>query len=161
PQHNLATGIALLSMWQSEHLALDRTFGGTPHRTGIAHFIWGDRVWGASAEDRVLTARRRLIELYTGDTPAPQPSSVGLELMPPLEGARRLGTSGPGADRDGGARTHRGLDIDAVTGEPVRAVADGVVQFAGMDRPGRIPARALLPRGSRRMAVRNRGFGPG
>jgi murein DD-endopeptidase MepM/ murein hydrolase activator NlpD len=77
----------------------------------------------------------------------------------PLEGGIRLGTSGPGADRDGGGREHRGLDVDATVGEPVRAVADGVVQFAGVDLPGQVPARPLLPRQLHRF--RTRAMGPG
>ena len=44
-------------------------------------------------------------------------------------------------------------------GEPVRAVADGVVQFAGLDLPGQLPARELLPRQLRRF--RSRAMGPG
>ena len=44
-------------------------------------------------------------------------------------------------------------------GEPVRAVADGVVQFAGMDLPGQVPARGLLPRQLRRFRART--MGPG
>jgi murein DD-endopeptidase MepM/ murein hydrolase activator NlpD len=161
PRRNLAAGIALLAMWEAEHASLDRAFESTPHRTGVAHFIWGDRVWGSSGEDRVLTARRRLLEAYAGTPAVARPSPVGFDLVSPLEGVPRLATSGPGADRDGGARTHRGLDVDAVVGEPVRAVADGVVQFAGMDRPGQTPARWLLPKGATRMAARGRGFGPG
>lgn len=159
PMRSLAAGIALLQMWQAQHPALDHAFGGTPHRTGLAHFFWGDRVWGASGEDRVLTARRRLIEAYAAAAPAPRASRVGLDLVSPLDGVPRLGTSGPGADRAGGARTHRGLDIDATVGEPVRAVADGVVQFAGMDCPGRQPARWLSPKQSRRATRRS--YGPG
>ena len=79
--------------------------------------------------------------------------------MSPLEGGTRLGTSGLGADRDDGARAHRGLDIDATVGEPVRAVADGVVQFAGVDLTGDHPALGLFPRQIRRW--RNRTMGPG
>ena len=69
-----------------------------------------------------------------------------LPITSPLEGAPRLGTSGLGVDRDGGERSHRGVDIDATVGEPVRAVADGVVQFAGVDMTGDHPALGLLPR---------------
>jgi len=88
-----------------------------------------------------------------------RPSSLGLDIVSPLEGGIRLGTSGPGADRDGGGREHRGLDVDATVGEPVRAVADGVVQFAGVDLPGQVPARPLLPRQLHRF--RTRAMGPG
>lgn len=158
PVHNLKVGAALLSMWQAEHEALDARWGSTPHRSAIAHFVWGDRVWSATAEDRVLTARRRLLERYGAYAPESHPSWFGFPIVAPLEGAPRLGTSGPGADRDGGAREHRGLDVDAAVGEPVRAVADGVVQFAGADLPGKQPARGLTPKRSRKYRGR---FGPG
>jgi murein DD-endopeptidase MepM/ murein hydrolase activator NlpD len=159
PAGNLRAGAALLAMWEAEHAATDAASGSTPHRTAISHFVWGDRVWSATAEDRTLVARRRLLDMYAGAPLAFRPSSLGLEIVSPLEGGTRLGTSGPGADRDGGERAHRGLDIDATVGEPVRAVADGVVQFAGMDLPGQVPARGLLPRQLRRF--RARAMGPG
>ena len=161
PAHNLRVGIALLKMWEADHAAIDRALGSTPHRTALAHFFWGDRVWGTTAEDRTLTARRRLLEAYQG-TPLPTgPSSLGLTIVAPLEGGTRLGTSGLGADRDDGARSHRGLDIDATVGEPVRAVADGVVQFAGVDLTGDHPALGLFPRQIRRWRNRTGSMGPG
>jgi murein DD-endopeptidase MepM/ murein hydrolase activator NlpD len=159
PAHNLRVGVALLAMWQASHLAIDAAIGSTPHRTAVAHLVWGDRVWGATAEDRVLVARRRLLDAYA-DAQAPVATSyLGLAIVPPLEGGVRLGTSGPGADRDNGKREHRGVDIDAGVGEPVRAVAAGVVQFAGADLPGQLAARDLSPRQLRRW--RSRTLGPG
>ena len=68
PAHNLRVGAALLAMWETEHAAIDRAVGSTPHRTAVAHFFWGDKVWGATPEDRTLTARRRLLEAY-GNAP--------------------------------------------------------------------------------------------
>jgi len=159
PEHNLRVGAALLSMWEREHVALDAALGSTPHRTALAHLYWGDRVWASTTEDRTLTARRRLLEAYTNAAATFQGSPLGLEIVSPLEGAPRLGTSGLGADREGGERSHRGVDVDATTGEPVRAVADGVVVFAGADLTGDHPAQGLLPRQIRRW--RNRELGPG
>ena len=159
PAHNLRVGIALLKMWEADHAEIDRALGSTPHRTALAHFFWGDRVWGTTVEDRTLTARRRLMEAYANPPPAFRGSSLSLTIVSPLEGGTRLGTSGLGADRDDGARAHRGLDIDATVGEPVRAVADGVVQFAGVDLTGDHPALGLFPRQIRRW--RNRTMGPG
>jgi murein DD-endopeptidase MepM/ murein hydrolase activator NlpD len=159
PAHNLRVGAALLAMWQATHVAIDTTVRSTPHRTAAAQLIWGDNVWGATAEDRVLLVRRRLLQLYTGDTGAAAESYLGLNIISPLTGGVRLGISGPGADRDGGRREHRGIDIDAAVGEPVRAVADGVVQFAGADMPGTLAARELSPHQLRRWRYRT--MGPG
>jgi hypothetical protein len=159
PAHNLRVGLALLAMWEADHLAIDLALGSTPHRTALAHLYWGDRVWGSTTEDRTLTARRRLLEVYANPPLAARPSALGLDIVSPLEGAPRLGTSGLGADREGGERSHRGLDVDATIGEPVRAVADGVVVFAGADLTGDHPALEMAPRYVRRW--RNRTLGPG
>jgi len=159
PEHNLRVGAALLAMWQATHAAIDAAAGSTPHRTAVAHLVWGDRVWGATAEDRVLVARRRLLQIYEDAQPPAAMTYTGLAIVPPLAGGMRLAISGPGADRDGGKRVHRGVDVDASVGEPVHAVADGVVQFAGADMPGRLAARDLAPRQLRRW--RSRRLGPG
>jgi len=159
PAHNLRVGAALLAMWQATHVAIDATVGSTPHRTATAHLVWGDRVWGATAEDRVMVARRRLLQVYSGAASPVAQSYLGLSIVSPLTGGERLGISGPGADRDGGRREHRGIDIDAAVGEPVRAVADGVVQFAGADMPGASAARELSLQQLRRWRYRT--MGPG
>ena len=159
PEHNLRTGAALLAMWEADHASIDQALGSTPHRTAVAHFFWGDKVWGTTPEDRTLTARRRLIEAYANQPVVFQPSPLGIEIVSPLEGVPRLGTSGLGADRADGARAHRGVDVDATIGEPVRAIADGVVVFAGADMTGDHPAQQLLPRHVRRW--RNKNLGPG
>ena len=161
PVHNLRVGAALLGMWEREHTTIDRAIGSTPHRTAVAHFFWGDKVWGATPEDRTLTARRRLLEAYANAPVSFQPSSMELAITSPLEGAPRLGTSGLGVDRDGGERSHRGVDIDATVGEPVRAVADGVVQFAGIDLTGDHPALGLFPRQIKRWRNKTSMMGPG
>jgi hypothetical protein len=161
PAHNLRVGAALLAMWEAEHVEIDRAIGSTPHRTAVAHFFWGDKVWGATPEDRTLTARRRLLEAYGNAPVAFQPSTLAVAITSPLEGAPRLGTSGLGVDRDGGERSHRGVDIDATVGEPVRAVADGVVQFAGVDMTGDHPAPGLLPRQVKRWRNKTSMMGPG
>jgi len=159
PANNLRVGAALLAMWQATHVAIDAAVGSTPHRTAAAHLVWGDRVWGATAEDRVLLARRRLLQTYTNASDRSAQSYLGLNIISPLTGGVRLAISGPGADRDGGRREHRGVDVDAAVGEPVRAVADGVVQFAGADMPGTLAARELAPRQLR--SWRYRTMGPG
>jgi hypothetical protein len=161
PVHNLRVGAALLAMWEAEHVAIDAALGSTPHRTAVAHLFWGDKVWSATPEDRIFTARRRLLEAYGNAPIALKPSSLDLAITSPLDGAPRLGTSGLGVDREGGERSHRGCDIDATIGEPVRAVADGVVQFAGVDLKGDHPALGLLPRHLKRWRLKASQMGPG
>jgi murein DD-endopeptidase MepM/ murein hydrolase activator NlpD len=53
-------------------------------------------------------------------------------------------SSSPGASRADGLRRHRGVDVEAVYGEPVLAMADGTVFFAGVDLPG-MGAQGLSP----------------
>jgi len=54
----------------------------------------------------------------------------------PLDGPpRKLATSW-GEPRDGGRRRHLGVDFASMHGEPVRAVADGVVLKADTDLLG-------------------------
>ena len=145
PRANLSLGARLLRMWEEQHDAVDLAFGGVNHRSAVSHFFWGDVVASSGTEDLVLTARRRLIAHYEGRTVTPQPSEeLGVAIVPPLESTPRVATSGPGDDRDGGVRRHRGLDVVAAVGEPIRAMADGTVIFAGVNlasnaRFGRIP----------------------
>ena len=97
PAHNLRVGAALLAMWQATHAAVDAAVGSTPHRTATAHLVWGDHVWGATAEDRVLLARRRLLQTYTNATDRSAPSYLGLTIISPLTGGNiRLGHQRPG-----------------------------------------------------------------
>jgi len=158
PGRNLRLGAKVLRMWTETHLEIDAAFGGVPHRGPVAHFVWGDVVRGSGAEDEVLTARRRMIAFYL-QTPEPSTATqYGLKLLCPLEGAPRVAASGPGEDRDGGKRHHRGIDLAAGIGEPVRAVADGTVMFAGANVPG-VPRRSIPP--DRIARYRWRQLGPG
>ena len=136
PEVNLAVGAALLEMWQTGHKEIDAAFGGQTHRTGVAHFMWGDVVRSSGHEDLVLTQRRRIISAYNGQKDAPRLAQyVGIDVLSPLEGNPRVAPSGPGDDRSGGKRRHAGLDIAGLIGEPVRAMADGTVIFAGVNSP--------------------------
>lgn len=130
---------ALLSVNKRQCPANDGAFGSVPHRHFVSHFIWGDRVKGAGAEDRVLRSRRRLIEYYRGELPQPKGKFKGLALRCPLDGVPRKITSGMGMDRQSGKRFHRGVDFASTYYEPVRAVADGRVTLAGLDRPKGAP----------------------
>src|SRR5690348_3115797 len=110
---SLADGAALLEMWNTRHKELDEAFGGSAHRTGVAHFVWGDEVRSSGQEDLILTARRRMIDVYNDTPEVTRQAPIGITVVSPLEAPPRVATSGPGDDRDGGARKHRGLDIAA------------------------------------------------
>ncbi|MEM9069117.1 MAG: M23 family metallopeptidase [Myxococcota bacterium] len=135
-EENIYFASAFLRVWQEQSRSLNESFEQHPHRHPVSHMVWGDRVISDRAEDRVLTDRRRLLQYY-GATPVPVPAErLGLSLGPPLDGVPRVVSSWIGADRDEGARRHRGIDVESVLGEPVYAVADGRVNFAGVDFPG-------------------------
>jgi hypothetical protein len=102
-------------------------------------------VQSARAEDSVFIDRRRLLQHYGQDLPVATRDFRGIEWGAPLEGSPRLVSSKPGADRDRGLRMHRGVDVDAAMNEPVLAMADGRVTFAGVDLPGRGTAVDLSP----------------
>jgi hypothetical protein len=160
PDVNLAVGAALLEMWQASHKELDEAFGGGPHRTGVAHFTWGDVVRSSGQEDLILTQRRRMIASYLGSKDAPRLATyVGLPVVSPLEATPRVATSGPGDERSGGARRHAGLDIAGMIGEPVRAVADGTVIFAGINSPRRARMSGIPPEKIARYRHRRMGVG--
>jgi len=159
PKNSLAVGARLLKMWDDAHPTLDPEFGGVPHRSGVAHFLWGDDVRSSGQEDLVFTARRRLVASYNAQPELPRASPLGVSIVSPLEGIPRVATSGPGEDRDGGARRHRGLDITAAIGEPVRAIADGRVIFAGANLGHSAPAAKIPPSKIARYAHRNLGVG--
>ena len=160
PRSNLSVGARLLRMWKDEHQAIDAAFGSVPHRHPIAHMFWGDRVISSGNEDLVLTARRRLIGRYEGRVDAAVPSAtIGVDVVPPLEGTPRVAVSGPGDDRDGGARRHQGLDISASLGEPVRSIASGTVIFAGCSLPQNSRRGPIAPADSAKYARRRLGAG--
>ncbi|HEY2901137.1 MAG TPA: M23 family metallopeptidase [Polyangia bacterium] len=158
PSRNLHVGARLLKMWDEVHVELDRLFGGVPHRSAVAHFVWGDEVRSTGQEDLILTARRRMIRHYDGTVETPRESPLGVSIVSPLDGIPRVASSGPGEDRDGGARRHRGLDITATLGEPVRAIADGTVMFAGANIIGH-PRTVIPPEKIARYVYRRLGVG--
>jgi hypothetical protein len=160
PEVNLAVGAALLEMWQAGHKEIDAAFGGGPHRSGVAHFTWGDVVRSSGHEDLILTQRRRMIARYNDfkETPRLAPY-VGISVVSPLEGVPRVAPSGPGDDRSGGARRHAGLDIAGMIGEPVRAMADGTVIFAGINSPSKARMSGIPPEKIARYRHRRMGVG--
>jgi murein DD-endopeptidase MepM/ murein hydrolase activator NlpD len=159
PTNNLTVGAVLLEMWQARHKELDEAFGGAPHRSGVAHFVWGDEVRSSGHEDLILTARRRMVAAYLGTPDVTRDAAIGITVVSPLEAPPRVATSGPGEERDGGARRHRGLDITGTIGEPVRAIADGTVIFAGANVPGQARKGPIAPDKIARYAKRRLGVG--
>ncbi len=143
PNVHMAAG--LLRVFREQHHGLDAHLPQAPHRHFVSHFVWGDRVPSSRAEDRILLDRRRLLQYYGTWRFDVRAHWRGIALAPPLDGGLRVVSSFPGDPRDGGARRHRGIDIEAVAGEPVRAQADGRVSFAGVDLPGPRHKRQLPP----------------
>ena len=156
PEPNLYFAAALLNVFGRQCPDIDRAFDSAPHRHAVSHFVWGDRVGDTGPEDRILTARRRLLSSHA----RLNRGGNGLERMSfvsPLDGYPRIAISGLGEPRDHGRRPHRGIDFASEQGEPVRSVAAGTVTFAGVDweRRANIP---LEPWGAR--IVHEKHMGP-
>jgi len=135
-EENIYYAAAILRVWRDQAPSLKDAFDQAPHRHYVSHWVWGDRVISDRAEDRILLDRRRLLQYY-GALDAPEPiERHGLTWGPPLDGVPRVVSSWIGAERDGGERRHRGIDVESVLGEPVHAIAAGRVTFAGVDMPG-------------------------
>ena len=143
---NLYFAAVILRVLREQEGSLDGLYDHVPHRHYVSHWVWGDWVKSHRSEDRILTDRRRLLTYYGALAPRAPIEARGLVLGPPLDGAPRVISSWIGAGRDGGARRHRGVDVESVLGEPVRAVADGRVNFAGVDLPGHRRNAAMTPR---------------
>ncbi|MGE3635459.1 MAG: M23 family metallopeptidase, partial [Sandaracinaceae bacterium] len=140
---NVYFAAALLAMWRDQEESLESAFDQEPHRHWVSHFIWGDRVRSHRQEDRILTERRRLLEYY-GAHPGARPIEWGgVTFGCPLDGCPRVISSYLGSEREDGARHHRGVDLESLPNEPVRAMADGTVTFAGVDLPGHQQHRQL------------------
>ncbi len=156
PEPNIYFAAAILNVFSQQCPHIDRAFDSAPHRHAVSHFIWGDRVGDTGPEDRILTARRRLLShharLNRGNG-----GLLGISFVSPLDGYPRIATSGLGEPRDHGRRPHRGIDFASEEGEPVRSIAPGTVTFAGVDweRRAHIP---LEPWGA--VIVHERHMGP-
>jgi murein DD-endopeptidase MepM/ murein hydrolase activator NlpD len=156
PEANLYFAAALLSVFSQQCPQIDRAFDSAAHRHPVSHFIWGDQVGDTGPEDRILTARRRLLNSYARRRAGGR--DIGdISFVSPLDGYPRVATSGLGEPRDRGRRAHRGIDFASDYGEPVRAVAAGRVIFAGVDWERRAHI-ALEPWGA--ALVHERHMGP-
>jgi murein DD-endopeptidase MepM/ murein hydrolase activator NlpD len=156
PEANLYFAAALLNVFGQQCPQIDRAFNSAPHRHAVSHFVWGDRIGDSAPEDRILTARRRLLNHYALLNRGGK-GLAGISFVSPLDGYPRIAISGLGEPRDHGRRPHRGIDFASEFGEPVRSVADGTVTFAGVDweRRAHIP---LEPWGA--IIVHERHMGP-
>jgi murein DD-endopeptidase MepM/ murein hydrolase activator NlpD len=159
PKQSLVIGARLLRMWQDTHAEIDDAFSSVAHRSAVSHFVWGDDVRGSGQEDMILTARRRMLGTYNVLPEQTRDTSLGVKIMSPLEGIPRVATSGPGEERDGGARRHRGLDITASIGEPVRSIADGTVIYAGANLGKGVRGDSIPPSKIARYTNRKLGAG--
>jgi hypothetical protein len=158
PEANIYFTAALLSIYSKQCPAIDKAFKSAPHRHAVSHMIYGDRVRGRRSEDLILQTRRRLLQFYTGHSTKPLVQHRGVWFHSPLDGAPRVLSSGFYATRNGGRRRHRAVDFYSDYGEPVRAIADGVVVFAGVQHPRKRGVR-LTPRSARRIPRKLMGIG--
>ncbi|MCB9593351.1 MAG: M23 family metallopeptidase [Sandaracinaceae bacterium] len=136
PETNIYYASALLRMWRDQHASVDEAFENETHRHFVSHFVWGDRVRSDRQEDRILTERRRLLEYYGAPESATPIVWGGVTFGCPLNGCPRVISSYIGSEREDGARHHRGVDLESLPGEEVRAVSGGLVVFSGVDLPG-------------------------
>lgn len=132
PETNLYFAAAALHVFEAQCPAIDQPFGSVPHRRAISHVIFGDHVRSALPEAMILTIRRRMIDYY-GQRRSLECKYCSQGLGSPLDGAPRIVIGVMGDPRDNGARSHRGIDLMANEGEPVRSVAQGTVIGAGAD----------------------------
>jgi murein DD-endopeptidase MepM/ murein hydrolase activator NlpD len=144
PESNLYFAAAFLRAWQEQERGLRAAFvQKSEYRHYVSHYLWGDVVASHREEDYVLVDRRRLLEYYGALNPRPAVTWRGFSLGCPLDGCPRIVISALGDSRAGGKREHAGNDFESTLGEPIRAVADGKVVFAGVDLPGRSAASKL------------------
>lgn len=136
PEVEVYFAAAFLAAWDRQHPGLDAAFAQTRHRHAVSHFLFGDVVASARQESWILIERRRILEYYGAAQPRSPIDYQGVRVGAPLDGAPRIAVSDLGESRGNGTRTHRGVDLESTLDEPVRAVADGRVVFAGIDLPG-------------------------
>jgi hypothetical protein len=155
---NIFFAAGLMHAYQQQCPDIDGAFQSVPHRHYVSHMIWGDRVLETDGEDRILRTRRAIIQYYEADKPVARARWKSVELFCPLDGCPRKITGVLGDIRDEGKRAHKGVDFVSVLGEPVRAVADGWVVYAGVDAPGKGARKVTLDKSG---AIRKNSMGPG
>jgi murein DD-endopeptidase MepM/ murein hydrolase activator NlpD len=155
---NIFFAAALMHAFQQQCPDIDAACQSVPHRHYVSHMLWGDRVLETDGEDRVLRTRRAIIEYYEAATPASRARFRSVELYCPLDGCPRKVTGVLGDVREAGKRAHKGIDFVSTRGEPVRAIADGWVVYAGVDAPGAGARKVTLDKSG---SIRKNSMGPG
>ncbi len=155
---NLFFAAALMHAYRRQCPDIDGAFRSVPHRHYVSHMLWGDRVIETDGEDRVLRTRRAIIEYYQAGAPVARARWKSVELLCPLDGCPRKITGVLGDVREAGKRAHKGVDFASIMGEPVRAIADGWVVYAGVDAPGAGARKVTLDKSG---AIRKNSMGPG
>lgn len=163
PSDGLYLSAAILRVLERQHEDLDASFPQTPHRHFISHWFYGDVVGETEPETRVLTVRRRLLEFYLQTVHGPLGTLQGVGMQLPLDGRPRLVLDYFGNTRGKKQEgySHRGIDLDATEGEPVRAMASGRVTFAGTDLPGGSNSGPLTPQEASALVESKAPLGPG
>jgi hypothetical protein len=155
---NIFFAAALMHAYQQQCPDIDGAFQSVPHRHYVSHMVWGDRVLETDGEDRILRTRRAIIEYYQAGTPVARAHWKSVDLFCPLDGCPRKITGVLGDIREEGKRAHQGVDFVSALGEPVRAIADGWVIYAGVDAPGKGARKVTLDKSG---AIRKNSMGPG
>lgn len=155
---NIFFAAALMRVFEQQCPDIDGAFQSVAHRHYVSHLLWGDRVLETDGEDRVLRTRRAIIEYYDTGVPVARARFKGLDLLCPLDGCPRKISGVIGDIREEGKRSHKGVDFVSALGEPVRAIADGWVVYAGVDAPGKGARKVTLDRSG---AIRKNSMGPG
>lgn len=155
---NIFFAAALMHAYQQQCPDIDGAFQSVPHRHYVSHMLWGDRVLETDGEDRVLRTRRAIIQYYQAGAPAARMRWKSVDLFCPLDGCPRKVTGVLGDVREAGKRAHKGIDFVSTRGEPVRAIADGWVVYAGVDAPGAGARKVTLDKSG---DIRKNSMGPG
>ena len=141
PVSNIYWTAVILHVFKAQQASLAKAFATgfqhAPYRHYVSHWFFGDNVQSSEPEDRVLTARRRILEYYHGTQIVAAGEYSGVPLVSPLDGVPRMILDDFGRWR-GKRRTgyrHNGMDLVAELDEPIRAVADGKTVFVGVDLP--------------------------